>query len=62
MTSLAPDEWITLELISAPAEEAVIDGSTLNGLHDRGLVEMSADGWTVTPLGQSILGGATLAD
>lgn len=61
MLDLAPDERTTLELIDTPSPEAVFDGSTLIGLHDKGLVEMSIEGWTVTPLGRLMLHAAKIA-
>lgn len=55
MFDLDIDEQQTLELIATRGEHTVFDGHTLCGLHQKGLVEMSIDGWDVTPLGRLIV-------
>lgn len=54
MLNLDADERVTLELIASRGEHVVFDGSTLSELHDKGLVEISIDGWNVTPLGRFV--------
>lgn len=55
MFDLKTEERVALELIAERGEHTVFDGSTLCGLHQRGLVAMSIDGWDVTPLGKIVV-------
>lgn len=55
MIDLDVEQQLTLELIATKGEHVVFDGGTLCGLHDKGLVEMSIDGWDLTNLGRFVL-------
>jgi hypothetical protein len=51
MLDLAPEEQFTLELVAAGGENTVVDRTALRRLETFGLVELSDEGWDVTPLG-----------
>lgn len=54
MWDLGYDERATLGMIVERSEHAVLDGETLCRLHERGLIDLSMEGWEVTPLGRVV--------
>ncbi|MFC7051348.1 hypothetical protein ACFQI3_01445 [Hansschlegelia quercus] len=55
MKDLAPEEQFTLELVAAGGEHTVVDHVALQRLETIGLVELSNEGWDVTPLGACVV-------
>lgn len=54
MFDIEVEEQSTLALLATRKERQKFDGSMLHSLYRKGLVEISLDGWTVTPLGRIV--------